>query len=169
MPKPLPSPELLRKLLRYEPDTGRLFWREGTRQFSRQSSNGAGTLDSHGYYQIKISGRIYQVHRVCYAIHHGIWPNNHIDHINGDRTDNKIDNLRDITRSENMKNMKLKSNNSSGFAGVHFDKLNKKWRAQIMVNGRWKHLGRFESIDDAVSARNAAEKEYGYHENHGRD
>lgn len=186
MPKPLPSPEMLRKLLRYEPDTGKLFWRERTPDMFRNggrdpqwacnnwnskfaNKEAFASLDFYGY----AIGRVFNVdlkaHRVIFAIHYGFWPTNQIDHINGVRSDNRIENLREVTNKENHRNMKINSNNSSGHMGIVWDKARKKWQSSIVVNGRNKHLGRFSDITDAIAARKAAEIKYGYHKNHGRD
>ena len=180
MPKPLPSPELLRKLLRYEPDTGKLFWRERDRELfetnksfsiwnKRNANRETGTINAHGYVLVRVSGSSYPAHRVAWAIYHGKWPKNDIDHINGNRTDNRICNLRDVTRSENMKNAKMRSDNTSGYMGISWFKARKKWHPQIKHNGKLIHLGFFDSLDEAIAARKDAEVRYGYHPNHGRN
>lgn len=186
MPKSLPSPELLRKLLRYEPDTGKLFWRERTPDMfegnkvraelgcARWNGKNAGKQaftanGSRGYKVGAVFGTMYLAHRVIWAIFYGHWPKDQIDHINGDRTDNRIENLRDVSLAENRKNMKIPSHNSSGIIGVHWHRAASKWTAQIKVDGCTKHLGLFEGINEAIAARKAAEVKYGFHENHGRD
>jgi hypothetical protein len=95
------------------------------------------------------------------------WPDE-LDHINGDKGDNRIVNLREVTRAENNKNKSRYKQNSSGFTGVGWHKVTKKWAAKIRVDGRDYHLGVFASIEAAKEARAAAEKHYGFHENHGR-
>lgn len=97
-------------------------------------------------------------------MHYGNWPQ-HIDHINGDRLDNRIENLREVDRAENMKNMRMPADNTSGFVGVtrHYEK----WKAQITVNGKHIYLGRFDHKKDAIAARIAANRKFGFHENHG--
>lgn len=186
MPKSLPSPELLRKLLRYEPDTGKLFWRERAPDMfegkrvcadlacSRWNGRNAGkeaftANGNHGYKTGNVFGTLYLAHRVIWAIFHGHWPKDQIDHINGDRTDNQIKNLRNVSASENSKNMKMPSTNSSGVIGVCWRKAKGRWQAQIRVSGRVKHIGSFLEIEDAIAARKEAEIKYGYHENHGRN
>lgn len=180
MPKSLPSPELLRKLLRYEPDTGKLFWRERPRElfksdgsFKRWKSKFAGKEAfsgfDDGYKRGYIFGVKFWAHRVCYAIFFGKWPSGQIDHINGIKSDNRIINIRDVSCSENLKNKRLQRNNTSGVCGVYFYKPTEKWGASIKLNKRSKHLGYFHKIEDAIAARKAAEVKYGFHENHGRD
>jgi hypothetical protein len=180
MPKPLPSPELLRKLLRYDPETGMLFWRErpsemfpDTRSFgawnTRQSGNEAFTShNGAGYLRGTIFNQHLRAHRVIWAMYHGAWPRGEIDHINGIRDDNRVNNLRDVTSSENGKNSALRSDNYSGAIGVSWNSTTKKWEPTIGVNGRSKYLGRFKCKSDAIAARKKAEIKYGYHPNHGR-
>ena len=180
-----PSPELLRKLLRYETETGKLFWRKRTvdmfrsgRQpaeniFAAWTSRWAGreafiSATGDGYKRGKIGAKPHKAHRVIWAIVHGAWPECEIDHINGDRSDNRIVNLRSVTRQENAKNQKVRSDNMSGVLGVSWNKRDKRWQPYIKANGKNKNLGSFRSKADAIAARKAAEKEHGYHENHGR-
>lgn len=185
MSKELPSPELLRKLLRYEPETGKLFWRErGVEMFSdgKQSaehtcniwnSKHAGkealtARNSEGYRHGRILGRSYKAHRVIWAMVHGEWPVKQLDHVNGVRDDNRIKKLRQVTKAENSKNLKRPSNNNSGVMGVCWVKRCEKWRSQIQVKGKNKFLGYFTDFNEAVAARKAAEVKYGFHKNHGR-
>jgi hypothetical protein len=107
-------------------------------------------------------------HRVAYSIYHGINLAGEIDHINGDKSDNRIANLRMVAHSENSRNVSLYSNNNSGFHGVLWDHRRRKWEARIGVNGRQTRIGRYNHKEDAIAARKAAEVVHGYHENHGR-
>lgn len=183
--KSLPDPELLRKLLRYEPETGELFWlprdaslfsdgyRTAQGSCNNWNSQNAGKKtflqsDGRGYRQGVIFNKTYKAHRVVWALVYGKWPDNHIDHINGVRDDNRIENLRDVTLAENNKNMARPINNKSGKSGVHFDKSCNRWRAYIRHDGKRRHIGCFGSFDEAAKARNLAEKQYGFHPNHGR-
>ena len=134
----LPSIDTLRKLLRYEPETGKLFWLIRTADlFNDGYRSAAGTcanwnakyagkealtsLNGNGYRQGFIFNKHFVAHRVAWALHYGVWPENEIDHINHDRADNRILNLRDVSRRENSINSKPSANNTSGFNGVHFD------------------------------------------------
>ena len=185
MTKDLPNPELLRKLLRYEPDTGKLFWRErdvdmfsdgkhsaahncaswNSRYANREAFTAYFTNDyKHGC----IFGSHYLAHRVIWAMMHDEWPDT-IDHINGVPSDNRIKNLRSVSQSENCRNAKRPSNNKSGVCGVCWHKQKNKWAAQIKAGGKQKNLGYFDDFDDAVAARKKAEIKYGFHHNHGRD
>jgi len=106
-------------------------------------------LDGHGYLMGQIFGRAYKAHRVMWALKYGKWPENQIDHINGIRNDNRICNLKSVNQSENNRNMKIRSDNKTGYVGVSFDAARGKWHAQI--NSRI--IGRFDSIEDAAAAR----------------
>jgi hypothetical protein len=92
--------------------------------------------------------------------HHGRWPTNHIDPINGIRDDNRIENLREATNAQNGANQGKPSTNTSGYKGVHWDKCNKKWVAQIRVNRKATHLGYFTNIEDAAATYQAAARQY---------
>jgi HNH endonuclease/AP2 domain len=98
----------------------------------------------------------------------GHLPTLEIDHINGDRDDNRWINLRQVTASVNMKNLPLPRTNKSGTPGVIWHKRDEKWQASIKVDRRTVHLGYFESKQDAIAARKVAERQYGFHPNHGR-
>jgi hypothetical protein len=121
-----------------------------------------------GYLQSHILGSRYLAHRVVWLLHYGKWPTGHLDHINGIRSDNRAVNLREVSYAENSKNHRPHKTNTSGVMGVVWHKRDKKWQAGIMVSGKTIHLGQFTEKADAVSARKQAEKDYGFHENHGR-
>lgn len=166
--KKLPPIEELRRLFEYDPKTGIL-----TRKISTSSNALAG--DEAGCYFlnkryrcVQIAPKMYLAHRICYAIYHGVDPYPmQIDHINHDGLDNRIDNFRLVSHQENLKNQKKRSDNSSGSVGVSWVETRNKWLARIKANGKSKHLGYFTNKSDAIAARKAAEKKYGYHENHG--
>jgi len=119
---------------------------------------------NRGYRQITLGSREkYYEHRVIWIYHNGEIPEGlEIDHINGKRNDNRIENLRLVTRAENNKNTGTKR----GDIGVYFEA--RKWRAKITVDYEQKDLGRFDKKSDAISARKRAEKQYNFHSNHGR-
>lgn len=171
--------DIARQLLRYDPWTGKLFWRHRERKWfksdgswKRWNSLHAGqealaALDKDGYLRGRMLGKTYRAHRIAWLIETGRWPENEIDHLNGFRNDNRIKNLRDVTHSENGKNQKLSAVNTSGASGVHWDKRQRKWRARIEVSGTRRCLGLFDDLSEAVKARDAAAAEYGFHPNHG--
>jgi hypothetical protein len=147
--------EDLRAALRYDADTGRFFW------FHRRGNVPAGTEtglcnNGKGYRVIGWCNRIHVAHRMAWAIYYGEWPAQDIDHINGDRADNRICNLRLATRGENMQNAKTPVHNSSGHRGVHWHAGAKKWRAVIWKDKSPHHLGFFDDITDAAEAYRAA-------------
>jgi hypothetical protein len=169
--KPLPSVEHLRQRLRYEPETGKLYWRESasmpTHWNTRYADTEAFTADFRGYRHGTFDYNRYLAHRVAWALHHGYWPDDTLDHVNHDRADNRIENLRQVSQSDNMKNMKRHRNNTSGATGVCWYARYQKWIANIKVDGRSLHLGYFADMQDAITARKAAEAQYGFHANHG--
>jgi hypothetical protein len=177
--KDLPDIEELRNLLRYDFKTGELFWlprdaslfkteRSYKTWNTRYGSKQAGGLNNGGYFLVGLSGRRFFAHRVAWAIHHGAWPVDQIDHINGEPGDNRIANLREVTHQVNLKNQKLRCDSTSGVVGVSWHKRSAKWCAHIGVDGKLNHLGYFDSIEDAAAARAEAETEHNFHENHGR-
>jgi hypothetical protein len=170
-PKPLPSIDYLRKRLRYEPETGKLFWldHEGMPPMwrSRWAGKEAFTTKDKGYHVGGVDTLGLMAHRVAWAIYHGEWPSDQIDHINGITYDNRIINLRVVTTTENARNANMKSNNTSGITGVTWDNGKRRWKAQIMVNGRCVNLGRFKTIEEAAAVRKEAATKYGFTERHG--
>ena len=176
------TPEMLREVLRYEPETGRLFWLERTPDMvagkvsdpeawcaswnSINAGRQAFTLtDTQGYKAGKVYGRRLPAHRVVWAVVHGEWPGQ-IDHINGDRTDNRMINLRNVSGAQNMKNKRLYARNVTGVSGVR--RRGPRWEVTIGIGGRSEWLGSFSDMDEAIAVRRAAEARVGYHENHGR-
>lgn len=138
------------RLFRYCADTGYLFWRV---KHSRNVVIGrrAGTLNWHGYRQVKIGPKIYQEHRIIWLMVNGEWPKQEIDHINRVRNDNRIVNLREATKSQQAGNVPIPCRNTSGARGVWFDRRSGKWVAEIMNNRRKNVLGRFNKKSDAVA------------------
>lgn len=175
-----PSVSTIKKLLDYDPSTGLFTWRERPREdyrferswkhFNRRFAGKAAlkNTDTDGYRCGHILDTTFRAHRVAWAIHYGDWPDGQIDHINGDRTDNRIENLRCVSQSENKHNCKLYSNNKSGIPGVRFIDSQNRWLAKITVNREIIQLGSFVDFDAAEEARRLAEKQYGFHSNHGR-
>ena len=170
--KPLPPAGYLRQRLRYEPETGKLYWREFAGCERRWNSRYAGTeaftaTNGKGYRMGRIDGAAYQAHRVAWAMHYGSDPEGQIDHINHNRQDNRADNLRDVASGINQKNMSRPRTNTSGVVGVYWYARHAKWMASIKAEGTLIYLGYFADKADAVAARKAAEARYGFHVNHG--
>lgn len=170
------SVDELEKLLVVDCVHGRIWWRPRDTENPRNASwnaRYAGQLafqntDSNGYLRSSIYGRNYRAAHVIWAVYYGSWPENQIDHIDGDRTHNAISNLREVSNQENCRNVKRRVDNSSGVTGVRFHTQNKNWRATIWHDGREVSLGSFSDKQSAIDARKAAEIKYGYHKNHGR-
>lgn len=155
----------LKKHLLYNPETG---------SFTRRIASGgikagapAGYLKPDGYVRIRVMGRMHQAHRLAWLYVSGTWPENVIDHINGDKADNRIKNLRDVTHQENMRNAKQYSTNTSGVMGVSWHQGDQRWHARIEISGKRTYLGAFLEKEHAIIARKAAEKALGFHKNHG--
>lgn len=175
---PLPTPECMASILRY--DGKDFYWRarpqtafQSEAVWKRWNTRWAGQRValahvSGGYRGVRFSGVTILAHRAAWVLSHGEWPADCIDHINGDVADNRIGNLRDCSRSANMRNQKLNSRNTSGVPGVSWNAQDKRWRARAYLNRRCVSLGSFRLKDDAIAARREAERRFGYHENHGR-
>lgn len=156
----------VQELLHCDPDTG-IFTRRIDRGRYKIGTR-IGRRQSCGYRRIKIDGYDYLEHRLLWLYVHGRWPVVWIDHINGNRADNRICNLREATPSENLGNSKISYNNKAGYKGVSFDKGRRLWRAAISPNRRQKILGYFDNPKDAhVAYCKAASKFFGQFANPG--
>jgi len=109
---------------------------------------------------INISGKKYFAHRLVWVIHYGCWPENQIDHKDGDRLNNRLSNIRLATITQNSRNRSKRSDNSSGHPGVCWYHKHQRWAARISVNGKRIHLGFYISFEDAVLKRKSAEVKY---------
>lgn len=158
--------ERLKQLFIYDECTG-VITRIVSRGTRAIAGDIAGYSDGRGYLKITIDYKEYNTHRLAWLYVYGEWPNQ-IDHINGNRSDNRLSNLRNVNNQENSKNRRISSNNKSGIMGVSFCNTTSKWISQIYVNEKSKSLGYFKYKWDAICVRKSAEVEHGYHENHGR-
>ena len=184
----LPTLETLRKLFNYDSDTGKLYWKPRTPDMfdnrknyaessckswnTRYAGKEAFTAKKEaydGYYVGAIFDILYLAHRIVWALHYEKRPDLSldIDHINGVKTDNRINNLRLVTHKINQRNSSMNCNNKSGFNGVSWHKSRKKWQSIIMVDGKHIFLGRFANKKDAIAARMKANIKYGFSERHG--
>ena len=149
-----PTPEELHNLLHYE--DGKLIWRvRGNGKFDKQfASKEAGCKKRpDGYAVIAYFGKYLMTHRVVWTMfNRQLVKGEDIDHINGDRGDNRIENLRLCSRAENLRNSQRRKDNSSGVKGVGFHALSGKWRARISVDGKQVYLGLFQSCEEAENA-----------------
>jgi hypothetical protein len=167
--RPLPNADELRALLRYDAETGLLYWRErdGNPNFNSRSGGklALNCLTERGYFRGGVMGANYMAHRVIWKMVHDEEPDE-IDHIDGDTQNNRLANLRAASRQDNVRNAKRKITNTSGCTGVYFRRGN--WIANIRTGGKQIDLGYFKNKDEAIAVRKAAERLYGYHANHGR-
>lgn len=155
----------LKRLVHYDPETGVMTRKVATG--TAKVGDVLGSAHSAGYLWANVKGDLHLVHRLAWLYSYGEWPDC-IDHINHKRTDNRIANLRSVTKGENLRNLRRRAANSTGITGVHWDKARGKWAPKIGVNGRMKNLGRFDDFFEACCVRKSAEVRYGFHENHGR-
>lgn len=134
----------------YDPETGELKWRvkRGGPAFENSV---AGCLSSQGYKILSVDDRLYQAHRIIWLYVYGVWPEKDIDHIDRDRANNRLTNLREATRSENLFNTSLPRNNTSGYKGVCFNKSRNKFMAYVTL-GKRIHLGYFLTAELASEA-----------------
>lgn len=150
--------------LEYNPQTGLLKWKVG--QKGRRIGQPAGGLDSKGYIRIRlngIGGHKFLAHRVIWLLVTGQWPVGFLDHKNGDRSDNRLSNLREATRAQNSQNSKINRTNTTGVKGVYFDRGRNRpspWRAFITIQGEKTFIGYFPSLEEAKSAREKMEEKH---------
>lgn len=157
------SKSRLSELLNYDPDTGVLTWtttRRGQNGFSNAGQVAGGLRNAGGYIRISIDGNSYQAHTLAWLLVYGVLPAGDIDHINGQKADNRIANLRDVSRSVNLQNMrKPRSTNTTGYLGVSFFKRTGKFTAEITTNYKKKNLGYFSTAEEASAAYLKAKRE----------
>ena len=157
------SLEHLREELHYDPEDGDFYWKRTRCGPKRVDADGvdnrAGSPRKDGYIGISALGFKYLAHRLAWFYVKGEWPSEYLDHINGDRTDNRIENLREVNAQQNNRNRPVHKNNESGYRGVSFDKVKNKWVSRIVHNYRQNVLGYFDKIEDAVVAYERAAAE----------
>ena len=182
--------EIARELLTYNPDTGKLFWKERPlKYFKNQNPNYAKRWNNRWVGKEALTsinrrksgqiarlrggffGKKYCTHRIVWLIYYGEWPKNEIDHINQDPTDNRIENLRDVTHAENNRNRTLQNNSTTGYIGVSYctSRLTTKYRADISINNVNKYLGFYDTAEEAAAVRAVASINYNFHPNHGNE
>jgi hypothetical protein len=150
--------ERLRELLAYDPTSGGFAWRVDRGGLAKAGQI-AGSRNGIGYVNIRVDGRDYSAHRLAWLHVTGAWPAGQIDHINGVRDDNRIANLREATNAQNQWN-RAHQGSVSGFKGVKWCKIQRKWRAELRKDGRKIHLGRFATAEEAHAAYCAAASEH---------
>ena len=163
--------ELIREFVDYAPLTGSLTWK--TKHHSRKVVVGAraGSVSPYGHRVLRLCGELYAEHHIIWLHYYGRWPEGHVDHINHDEQDNRIENLREVSQQENNMNNSKRKDNSTGYAGVWLNKLNSKKRfmAELYLRGKRVHYSSHYTLEEAVAARKQAEIVNGFHPNHGID
>ena len=150
----------LKRQLHYNPKTGIFKWIISKRGLS--SKKMCGWKREDGYMIIGVNYKRYYAHRLAWLYVYGEFPKKQIDHINRNKTDNRIENIRDASPSTNNKNKPLQKNNKSGYKGIYWDTHRNKWVAQIKLNGKQKNLGGFKNIKNAINARKEANVKYNF-------
>lgn len=170
--------KLIREIVCYNQDTGDVFWKKRDVRFfknehsykswnTRYSGKKIWNIDGKGYNSVFIMDSQYRIHRLIWLYVFGEFPKV-IDHINGNRLDNRLSNLRNVTQQINAMNMKRNNNNTSGVTGVYLNKRRGLWCAQMKLNGQTYHLGSSKNKEDAIMMRKEEEMRLGFHKGHGR-
>lgn len=157
--------EIANSKYHYDKETGN-FIRKNNGGFGTKKGDIAGTVKDNGYVCIDINGKKIYAHRLAIAFTTGEFPDCEVDHINRDKTDNRLCNLRVVTAFDNSKNKGMQSNNKSGVTGVYYNKKGKCWVAQLRYNHKTIYLGQSKDKDKAINIRKKGLKDYGFHENH---
>ena len=156
-----------KELFTYDRETGIIKWRKRFNPKQRADLV-AGSRSGDGYTRISINDKPYLAHRIAMLLAYGFCGDKlEVDHINHIRDDNRLANLRFVTRLGNNRNLSRRSKNTTGVTGVRYDKARKKYRAQIAVDGVNINLGRFVTLEEAAEVRKAAEIKYKFNANHG--
>jgi hypothetical protein len=147
---------------------GELYWK-AARPGCWDVTRPAGSDDNRGYRRVRVDGKKYSNHRIIWEMFNGAIPEGmQVDHINHDRADNKVENLRLVTRELNQRNQKKHCTNTSGVTGVSYVKRTGRWAAYVYVKGKLRNLGTYPTVAEAAKVREAAIKGLeGYHNNHG--
>ena len=144
------SQSRLKEVLNYDPVTGEFIWNVSLSNRQRAGASAGGVSGSTGYHRITVNGSTYLSHRLAWLYVYGEWPEDQLDHINGNRADNRIANLRQATNSANQQNIAMRSHNSTGFTGV-WKRFNK-YMAEIRHEGKRYKLGSYDSAEDAYES-----------------
>jgi hypothetical protein len=153
----------LRAEILYCPATGSMTWKQTRSPKAKAGSPAFACLRGDGYFCGNYRRKVYLAHRIAWALVHGEWPEE-IDHIDGDRSNNAIANLRAVDRQENAKNLQRRINSCAPFPGLSKIKSTGRWRVRVARL----HIGVYDNFDQALVARKAAEITHGFHPNHGR-
>lgn len=151
MTKPILTQDILKDKLLYDEHTGIFTWLKSDTKRIKTGSI-AGFTDVRGYVSIHISKKLYYAHRLAWLYKYGNMPKQNIDHINGNRNDNRIENLREASQQQNVMNVGARKRNTSGYKGVSFSKVANKWEARFTYNKKTNYLGLFLTAELARDA-----------------
>jgi hypothetical protein len=154
------SAERLRELFHYDPETGVFIHCRAVGRWGRvPAGSRADTTFSHNYRRVRVDREAFPAHRLAWFWMTNKWPTHQIDHIDGDPTNNRWSNLREVTDGQNKQNQKAHRKNSSGLLGVSWYGPSKLWTARIQVEGKQRYLGRFNTPEEAHAAYLKAKRE----------
>lgn len=162
--------EDFKKYVSYNPDTGtftRIAVLNDNPSHQWRVGDTVGNQSSNGYIEVSVGDIKFQAHKLAWYFVHGVYPDFYLDHVNGDKTDNRIENLRESSPLINMRNRGKNKNNSTGFNGVYVA-ASGRFRARIKINGKLINIGTFDTAEEASEARELANEFYGFSEDHGK-
>lgn len=148
--------DTVREYLNYSPDTGEFTWKKVSSDKSKVGARAGRPRSENGYWLVTLKGKTYYAHRLAWLHVYGAMPNKHIDHVNGDKGDNRIANLRLASQSDNCANIRAKRDNTSGVKNVHWCNTKRRWVAKVKHKGKTHHAGSFRDYQSAVSAAESA-------------
>lgn len=151
--------EQVRAILRYEPDTGLIYWISGGR-WNRLAGTVAGTRHPNGYTRIQLLKQLHYAHRLAWLYMTGAWPADEIDHVDNNPGNDRWSNLRPATSHQNKGNARRPRDNTSGVKGVSFDTRSGRWEAYTTRNSKKKSIGLFDNLEDAAEARRQEGERY---------
>jgi len=134
--------------IKYEPETGKLYWIYGRKKIKENDE--VGHVRADGYIRLKYNGKSYYAHKIAWLLYYGYWPQGIVDHINGIKSDNRINNLRNVSQKENCQNRI--EHRQGKLLGTHYNKKFNNWQSFITFNGKKKHLGCFDTEQKAHEA-----------------
>lgn len=163
--------ERANELFRYDPISGKLFWKKTAANRVKVGDEAGSFSKSTGYIQIRVDNKLYPLHRIVILLATGVYDKTvQVDHIDHNRGNNRLSNLRVVSHAENMRNQSLRNTNKTGITGVcvsYTRKGTKRYEAYIRYKFKKIHLGYYNTLEEAAAARAEADKRYNFHPNHG--
>lgn len=156
MPEPEIDLDAMKQLLNYDPESGKIAWKNDMNRGRIPAGTEVGSLYPDGYKRLNINGKMHMAHRLGYALGTGQVPTGIVDHDDNNRANNSLANLRIASALQNAHNTSISRRNTTGVKGVYFDKYHQKYRARVMVGGKQHHLGLFKDLEAAKAEQDAA-------------